>query len=167
VQVRNALRAGVGARAAAAMRALNARHPWSHNDAFHSWIIARLPARRDEALDVGCGRGALLARLAQHFDHVHGIDVDARMREASAARCAGLPNVTVDATPLERVPEGKDVVTMIAVLHHLDLTPALRQVRAILKPAGASCASAWPGPTPPRTSCGTWPPCSRTRSSAS
>ncbi|GAB6858616.1 class I SAM-dependent methyltransferase [Microbacterium xylanilyticum] len=136
MQVRNALRTGMGARAAAAMRALNARHPWSHNDAFHSWMVARLPAGRGEALDIGCGRGELLARLAQHFDHVHGIDIDAGMREASAARCAGLANVTVDATPLEQVSEGKNVVTMIAVLHHLDLMPALRQVDRILKPGG-------------------------------
>lgn len=136
MQARNALRAGVGARAATAMRALNARHPWSHNDAFHPWIVARLPTGRDEALDVGCGRGELLALLGEHFATAHGTDTDHDMRQASAARCAGLPNVTVDSTPLERMPEGKDVVTMVAVLHHLDLTSALRQVDRVLKPGG-------------------------------
>ncbi|MEI3847069.1 MULTISPECIES: class I SAM-dependent methyltransferase [unclassified Microbacterium] len=136
MQVRNALRTGVGARAAAAMRTLNARHPWSHNDAFHPWIESRLPPGRNEALDVGCGRGELLALLGGRFTAAHGIDVDPAMRQASAARCAGLPKVTVDETPLEGVPAGKDVVTMIAVLHHLDLVPALRQVSRILKPGG-------------------------------
>lgn len=136
MQVRSNLRAGVGARAAAAMRALNARHPWSHNEAFHPWISTRLPAGRDEALDVGCGRGELLAMLGERFTTVHGIDIDHGMRQASMARCAGLSNVTVDTTPLEQVSEGKDVVTMIAVLHHLDLAHALRQVSRILKPGG-------------------------------
>ncbi|MDR2294627.1 MAG: class I SAM-dependent methyltransferase [Microbacterium sp.] len=136
MRVRNALRTGLGVRAATAMRALNDRHPWSHNDAFHSWIASRLPVGRDEALDVGCGRGELVALLGAHFAAAHGIDVDHDMRQASAARCAGLPNVTVDSTPLERVSGGKDVVTMVAVLHHLDLVPALREVDRILKPGG-------------------------------
>lgn len=126
----------MGARAADAMRALNARHPWSHNDAFHPWIAARLPTGRAEAIDVGCGRGELLAMLGDRFELVHGIDTDPGMRRASASRCAGLPNVTVDATPLEQVPAGKDLVTMVAVLHHLDLVPALTQMHRILKPGG-------------------------------
>lgn len=118
------------------MHTLNARHPWNHNDAFYPWITTRLPAGRDEALDIGCGRGELLAILGEHFTSVHGIDIDHDMRQASAARCAGLPNVTVDASPLEEVPGGKDVVTMVAVLHHLDLTPALQQVDRLLKSGG-------------------------------
>ncbi|WP_439902969.1 class I SAM-dependent methyltransferase [Microbacterium azadirachtae] len=132
----SALRGRVALRAADAMRALNARHPWSHNDAFHPWVAARLPAGRSEALEVGCGRGELLAMLGEHFAVAHGIDVDREMRRVSAARCAGLPNVTVDDVPLECVPEGKDLVTMIAVLHHFELEPALAQVRRILKPGG-------------------------------
>jgi SAM-dependent methyltransferase len=80
---------------AAAMRGLNARHPWSHNDLFHSWIVANLPERRHLALDVGCGRGELLACLSPQFDALWGADVDPAMREYAASRCAGLPNVTV------------------------------------------------------------------------
>ncbi len=118
------------------MHALNSRHPWNHNDAFHPWILSRLPAGRAEALDVGCGRGALAALLADRFAHVHGTDIDAEMRQATAARCAGLPNVTVDATPLSEIPPGKDLVTMVAVLHHLDLQDALSHARRVLAPGG-------------------------------
>jgi hypothetical protein len=42
-----------GGALATAMRDLNARHPWNHNDHFHSWILANLPERRRTALDVG------------------------------------------------------------------------------------------------------------------
>ncbi|WP_328531873.1 hypothetical protein OG984_12435 [Nocardioides sp. NBC_00368] len=35
-----------GGTAAKAIAELNARHPWSHNDHFHSWILANLPPRR-------------------------------------------------------------------------------------------------------------------------
>jgi 2-polyprenyl-3-methyl-5-hydroxy-6-metoxy-1,4-benzoquinol methylase len=50
------------------MESLNARHPWSHNDHFHGWIVRHLPERRALALDVGCGEGALLDVLALHVD---------------------------------------------------------------------------------------------------
>ena len=35
-----------GGTVATGMARLNARHPWSHNDHFHSWILANLPVRR-------------------------------------------------------------------------------------------------------------------------
>lgn len=128
--------AGSGGRLARWARDLNARHPWSHNDAFHPWITTRLPGQRRDALDVGCGRGELLAVLAEDFDHVHGIDSDPGMRRAATARCAGLPNVRVDEINFDQVPAGVDLITMIAVLHHLDLATALEEVRRILRPGG-------------------------------
>lgn len=116
------------------MDELNARHPWSHNDAFHPWILTRLPSQRRDAVDVGCGRGDLLAALAPNFEHVRGIDVDAAMRVAASARCAGLSNVDVSESGPE--PNSADLVTMIAVLHHLELIPALTTVREALRPGG-------------------------------
>lgn len=136
VDIRRASRTLLGGRISRAVRQLNDRHPWNHNNAFHTWITTRLPAHRGEALDVGCGRGELLAVLAEHFDHVHGIEIDAGMRQASMSRCAGLAHVTVDSVMLENVPTGADLVSMIAVLHHLDLDMALKQVRRILNPGG-------------------------------
>jgi SAM-dependent methyltransferase len=118
------------------MAAINARHPWSHNDHFHPWILTRLPVQRDRALDVGCGRGELLALLASQFEDVRGIDIDNTMREAASSRCAGLTNVTVEATPLDKVAGPVDVVTMVAVLHHLDAEKALSDVRRLLAPGG-------------------------------
>ncbi len=136
MDIRNAARSRFGGWASEAMRRANARHPWSHNDAFHSWIGTRLPSRPVRALDVGCGRGELIALLAERFDQVEGLDVDPAMREASASRCAGLPHVSVSGLDLADVPAGADLVTMIATLHHLELDSALTQVRRILSPGG-------------------------------
>ena len=134
--IRSLARNRWGGRASTAMAALNARHPWSHNDHFHPWILTRLPTGARRAIDVGCGRGSLLAVLADHVDEVVGTDVDPQMREAAARRCAGLPGVEVSSTPLADLEGPVDVVTMVAVLHHLDLREALVDVRRLLAPGG-------------------------------
>ncbi|GGL71356.1 ubiquinone biosynthesis protein [Microlunatus endophyticus] len=118
------------------MARLNARHPWSHNDHFHSWILVNLPDQRRAALDVGCGRGELLAALSPHFASVYGNDVDEEMRRAAASRSAGLPNVTIHHGFWGDLSGPFDLVTMIAVLHHLDVAEALEQVRRVLTPGG-------------------------------
>ncbi|MGN6205911.1 class I SAM-dependent methyltransferase [Humibacter sp.] len=125
-----------GGQFASGMARLNARHPWSHNDHFHAWILANIPARRGVALDVGCGRGELLAALSPYFVTVQGNDIDAGMREKATARCTGLSNVTVRGGDWTDAPGPVDAVTMIAVLHHLDAAAALQHVRRILAPGG-------------------------------
>jgi len=134
--VRSWTRTFAGGRLATGMAALNARHPWSHNDHFHGWVLANLPERRRRALDVGCGQGGLLAALAPYVEEVHGTDVDPAMVRQAADRCSGLGNVTVEATAWTERPGPYDVITMIAVLHHLDPVEALRQVRRLLAPGG-------------------------------
>lgn len=131
---------------ARAVQRLNDRFPWSHNDHFHPWIVDRLPARRRGAIEVGCGQGALLARLAGEFRHVHGTDTSAAMRADSLRRCAGLDNVTIDAAQLHDLdpgteapgtqPEPIDLITMVAALHHLDVEETFAEAGRLLTPGG-------------------------------
>ena len=137
-----------GGTVSTAMAELNARHPWSHNDHFHSWILANLPERRRAALDVGCGRGDLVAALSPRFTSVHGNDRDEEMRHHATARCAGLANVTIDGGPWAEATGRFDLVTMVAVLHHLDIADALAQVHRLLEPGGRFLAV---GLAPPRS----------------
>ena len=118
------------------LEALNARHPWSHNEHFHPWLLRRLPDERRVAVDVGCGQGLLVSRLAPHFATVLGTDVDAGMRQQAAERCAPLPNVRISGQELADLAGPVDLVTMVAVLHHLDAEQALLQVRRLLAPGG-------------------------------
>lgn len=127
---------------------LNARHPWSHNDHFHSWILANLPERRRAALDVGCGRGDLVAALSPRFATVRGNDSDEEMRRHATARCAGLTNVTIEKGSWAEAAGPVDLVTMVAVLHHLDIGDALARVRRLLEPGGRFLAV---GLAPPRS----------------
>jgi SAM-dependent methyltransferase len=74
---------------------VNARHPWSHNEHFHGWILRNLPARRQAAVDVGCGTGVLAGKLAPHFARVTGIDADEGMAAAASARLADDRRVSI------------------------------------------------------------------------
>lgn len=123
-------------RAAEGLQNFNSRHPWSHNDHFHRWILTNLPARRDSAIDIGCGQGELVARLAAQFAQVRGTDVDADMRAEATRRCADLNNVTIDDSQLAELEGPVDLVTMVAVLHHLDVEQALIEVNRVLAPGG-------------------------------
>lgn len=137
-----------GATLTSGVERLNARHPWSHNDHFHSWIVANLPEPCRTALDIGCGQGELVAALAPHVGRVIGNDADETMREQAARRCASLTNVTITADDWTSGDETFDLVVMVAVLHHLDAAQALQAVRRRLNPAGRFLAV---GLAPPRT----------------
>ncbi len=119
----------------------NARHPWNHNEHFHSWVLRNLPARRITAVDVGCGTGVLAGKLAPHFARVTAIDADAGMAAAASARLAKDPQVTVRPGSFEQFAsapgEGAaDLITMVAVLHHLSLDDTLARIPGLLAPGG-------------------------------
>jgi SAM-dependent methyltransferase len=124
-----------------ALARLNARHPWSHNEYFHRWILRNLPARRDAAVDIGCGKGALAAKLATCFTRVTGIDPDEGMAATAGARLAGVPGAVIRRCRLDELDPaagdgGADLITMVAVLHWLDLDDALTRLPALLAPGG-------------------------------
>jgi SAM-dependent methyltransferase len=120
---------------------VNARHPWNHNDHFHGWILRNLPAGRHMAIDVGCGSGVLARKLAAHFTHVTAIDADDAMSAAAVARLADVPRVSIrhcsfaEFTTKARG-DAADLITMVAVLHHLDLDDTLARIRPLLAPGG-------------------------------
>jgi SAM-dependent methyltransferase len=120
---------------------VNARHPWNHNEHFHRWILRNLPARRQAAVDVGCGTGVLAGKLALHFARVTGIDADASMAAAASARLAGDPRVSIlrcrfGAFAAAAGDGEADLITMVAVLHHLDLGDTLARIPRLLAPGG-------------------------------
>ncbi|MFY7068175.1 class I SAM-dependent methyltransferase [Nocardiopsis changdeensis] len=122
----------------AAVDRFNDAHPWDHNAHYHRWLLEQLPARVDRALDVGCGTGDLVRALAGRAAEVVGVDADPRvvdLARAATGRCPGVSFRVADAA--EELPEGPfDVVTCVAVLHHLPFAPALERMRDRLAPGG-------------------------------
>ena len=120
---------------------INARHPWNHNEHFHGWILRNLPVRRSVAVDIGCGKGVLAGKLATQFARVAGIDRNAGMVAAASARLRGFPQVSIQRCDFADFVSaaddgGADLITMVAVLHHLDLDDALARIPRLMAPGG-------------------------------
>lgn len=121
-----------------ALERFHAARPWDHNAHFHRWILRQLPGRVGTALDVGCGSGDLARLLAGRAEHVHGIDADpqitARARELTPP---AVPVTFAAADALTGLGDRSyDVITCVAVVHHLPLTEALVAFRDHLAPGG-------------------------------
>lgn len=107
-------------------------------------LAAWLPAEPGErVLELGCGAGdfsRVLAALVQSGRElaVTAVDVSPLQVRLARRRCdgSGLRFLAADATALGFAPESFDAVVGNAVLHHLELGPALAEVRRILRPGG-------------------------------
>jgi SAM-dependent methyltransferase len=111
---------------------------WNHNVAYHPLVLDAVV--RGPALDLGCGEGLLVRRLAERVDAVTGVDTSAEMIRLARERSAGLDNVTfVEADFLgdHGLPEGTyGLVSAVAVVHHVDFGRALQAMERLLAPGG-------------------------------
>lgn len=113
---------------------------WNHNTAYHPWIL-RIAAQRPRAsaLDVGCGDGLLLERLASVADHVTGLEPDPVASARAQEMLLDVPNATVRQVPfLDHRPAepAHDLIVFVASLHHMELSAALTHARDLLRPGG-------------------------------
>jgi trans-aconitate 2-methyltransferase len=111
--------------------------------ALQRWVadrsLADVSFRGDEqVLDVGCGDGAITARLAERLTtgEIQGIDISPRMISAARDRHPGL-NFEVGDVLTMRYDAAFDVATSFNVLHWvLDQRAAYARIRAALRPGG-------------------------------
>ena len=112
---------------------------WNHNIHYYPMILKELPLRMGNVLDVGCGRGDLLRRMATRVERGTGIDLSPNMIDQAIRECRGYPNLdfTVSNVFDWQLPEcSLDAVVSVATLHHLPLIHFLRWVRTHLRPGG-------------------------------
>jgi 2-polyprenyl-3-methyl-5-hydroxy-6-metoxy-1,4-benzoquinol methylase len=112
---------------------------WNHNTQYHPAVLAAVPAGARRALDVGCGVGRLAHELAATVGDVDAIDRDAAViaRARAGATRANIRFAEADFLAFDG--GGYDVVTMVAVLHHLPLDEALARIPELLN-RGGTCA---------------------------
>jgi ubiquinone/menaquinone biosynthesis C-methylase UbiE len=92
-------------------------------------------ARGKRVLEVGCGTGLILARLAKHAQLARGIDVSPGMLQSARER--GLDVVLGSATALPFADASFDLVCSFKVLAHVpDISVALREIARVTRPGG-------------------------------
>jgi SAM-dependent methyltransferase len=103
-----------------------------------AYVAALCPPGR--VLDVGCGTGALAARLADRGYSVVGVDPSEGMLEVMRARHPGLKAVAASGTALPFGEDEFDLVLTVAALHHVAEPEAVRQtlgeMTRVSRPAG-------------------------------
>lgn len=112
---------------------------WNHNTAYHRWILGIAGQRpRRDCLDVGCGDGLLVQRLAGRVGHVVGIDADPAAITRARARLqttAGAEALVADFATYQ-ADRCFDLIIFVASLHHLDLVASLAKARSLLRAGG-------------------------------
>ncbi|HEY5944217.1 MAG TPA: class I SAM-dependent methyltransferase [Kofleriaceae bacterium] len=92
-------------------------------------------ARGKQALEVGCGTGLILDRVAGFASNAAGIDLSGGMLAKAAAR--GLSVAQASATELPIATASVDVAYSFKVLAHIpDITGAMREMARVVRPGG-------------------------------
>jgi len=101
-------------------------------------IVERYASGRD-ALEVGCGTGLILDRVARFARSARGIDLSGGMLARAAAR--GLHVAQASATELPIADASVDVAYSFKVLAHVpDVGGALREMARVVRPGGVVIA---------------------------
>lgn len=116
---------------------------WNHNTAYHAELLAAVPSYGGDVLDIGCGDGLLVEKLAAIATRVIGLDPDPRAIAQARYRLTETPNaqVVIGSFPTAQELDGRsfDLITCVATLHHMPLVTALEQMKARLRPGGRLC----------------------------
>ena len=100
-----------------------------------------------KVLEFGCGTGSTALEHAPYVEHIHAIDVSARMIEIARAKAeaSGARNLSFEQSTIEALdaPEASyDAVLALSVLHLLeDKEAAIAKVHRLLTPGGVFVTS--------------------------
>ena len=116
---------------------------WNHNVHYHPLVLDAVPDGCRTALDVGCGEGLLVRKLARQAQSVTGVDSSDEMIRLARERSAGLSGVTfLEADFLGGASCGPlaagayDFVCAVAVVHHVEFERAVEAMIQLLAPGG-------------------------------
>ncbi|MEM9456645.1 MAG: class I SAM-dependent methyltransferase [Myxococcota bacterium] len=105
------------------------------------WLERHLPAggARPRVLDIGCGNGSLLQRLAPRLGDALGVDLSAAMIECARRRCAGIDHVRFERIDGPRIPADDhsiDVAISMLSFRYLDWDPLMVELRRVMRSSG-------------------------------
>ncbi|TYB38416.1 class I SAM-dependent methyltransferase [Actinomadura chibensis] len=112
---------------------------WNTNVARHPGILRAVPEGCSDALDVGCGDGLLVRKLAGYAKRVTGLDCSATMIAWARELAGGEPDLSFvegDFLAVDLPVEGYDFICSVSTVHHMDFEAALTRMRELLRPGG-------------------------------
>jgi ubiquinone/menaquinone biosynthesis C-methylase UbiE len=95
--------------------------------------------RHDAALDLGCGNGVSTVRLAEHFDHVEGVDLGGNL---IARAQQNYPTLKFTVAAAEEFTSDRrfDLVTCATSFYWMDRDVVLRNLEGLLAERSVFCA---------------------------
>ena len=109
---------------------------WNSNLHAFEILLRTVPDGAQRGLDVGCGEGETSRRLRQRVPSVVGLDLDAPSIEQ--ARCHGddIEYIVGDLHSADLAEASFDVVSAVAMLHHVDQRAGLVRLGRLVRPGG-------------------------------
>jgi SAM-dependent methyltransferase len=109
---------------------------WNSNLHSFEHLMRAIPVDAHCGLDVGCGEGETTRRLRRRLTSVVGVDVDPASIETARSHGDDIDYVLGDFAVVDLPEESFDVVSAVAVLHHVDLREGLTRLAALVRPGG-------------------------------
>jgi len=109
---------------------------WNSNLHAFERLLRAIPGGSQSGLDVGCGEGETARRLRTVVPSVVGIDPDRPSIDLARSHGDDIEYVVADLESADLPVATFDVVTAVAVLHHLDQRSALDRLAALVRPGG-------------------------------
>ena len=111
---------------------------WTHNTAYHKWILKHI-RQSDLVLDVGCGDGLLVQKVAKVCSRVTGIEPHLPSALRAQKRLENVENANIESITFEEYSADSntlDVIIFVASLHHMDLESCIIKAKELLAPGG-------------------------------
>ena len=112
---------------------------WTHNNHYHEFLLRHVPDNCGNALEVGCGTGAFARLLAEHSQHVIGLDLSPemiRVAKSWSQQYSNLEFQLADVVSWDFPRAHFDYIAAIATLHHVQVSDVLKKMKGSLKPGG-------------------------------
>jgi 2-polyprenyl-3-methyl-5-hydroxy-6-metoxy-1,4-benzoquinol methylase len=124
----------------------------NHTIDYFRELLAAVPRRAVTALDIGCGEGFAARALAARGLAVSAVDIDEHSLELARSQdSTGIAYRRADVLA-DDIGGPFDVVTALAVMHHLPLEAGLERVKALVAPGGVLLVVGCAASTLPRDS---------------
>lgn len=113
---------------------------WNHNVHYHPVVLGAVPDGCGAALDVGCGDGLLVRKLAARARTVTGVDRSPEMIRQARELGAAVANASFVADDFlsggHLAPGSYDFVCSVTTVHHMDFEAAVTRMADLLAPGG-------------------------------